>query len=94
MFNFILMCIVSQVKSYLDLVMLINAFLHNYTHLFLSGLNFSSRRHISQATVTNWLLYIFIFTSTYLVTSQNLFNLIFTIPVLYFVVRLQMCVYL
>ena len=64
-------------------------FLHNYTNLFLSGVNFSNRRHISPGTVTIWLLYIFVFTSTYLVTSHNLFNLILTIPLLYFVVRLQ-----
>ena len=67
------MGIVSHVRSCLDSVMLINAFLHNYTHLFLSGVNFSNRRHISPATVTNWLLYILIFTSTYLVTSHNSF---------------------
>ena len=76
--------------------MLIHAFLHFLYNEFYSksGSNFSDRFQISPATVTNYLLFIFMFSSTYLVMSENMFNLILTIIWLYFVVKLQMCIYL
>ena len=48
---------------------------------------------ISPATVTNYILYISMFSSRHadLVTSENTFNLILTILLLYFAVKLQMC---
>ena len=73
--------------------MLIHAFLHclhNYTHLYSkSGYIFSDRFQISPVTVTNYLLYIPIFSNTDLVMSENIFSLILTIRLLYFVVKLH-----
>ena len=85
-------------ESCLDSSMPINAFLHflhNYTHLYSnSGSIFLYRCQISPATVTNYSLFIPMFSSTDLVMSDNMFNLILTILLLYFVVKLQMCMYL
>ena len=46
------------------------------------------------SNVTNYLLYISMFSSTDLVMSDNMFTLILTILLLYFVVKLQMYIYL
>ena len=78
--------------------MLIHAFLHflhNYTHLYSkTGYIFSDSCHISPATVTNNLLYISMFSSADLMTSDNMFTLILIVILLYYIVILQMYVYL
>ena len=54
------------IKKNVGTSMVIYAFLHNYTpSLTKSGSNFSDCCQISPATVTNYLLYIFMFSSTY-----------------------------
>ena len=70
-------------------------FLHNYIHLYSkSDSNLSDHWQITAAIETNYLLYIFMVSSTYLVLSDNIimFNLILTIILLYFVVTLKMCI--
>ena len=64
-------------------------YLH-YTHFHLkkSGSNLSKYYQILQATVANYSFYIFMFSSTDLVMSDNMFNLILTILLLYFVAKL------
>ena len=62
--------------------------LANYTHLYSkSGSIFSDCCHISPVTITNYLLYISMFSRIDLVISNNMFSLILTILLLYFVIK-------